>query len=165
MSVRPERTFLVERYCSDMWPHVLGHRPFIVSGPRLNDWVVPGSLKRYGRHVLQHSVRRIIAECFPSGGIHRDHYQHRAVSETMLREGVLVALWADTQRECLPVEYRWNESIDQVARELPFNGPNDQRWVIVESVDEYLSGIPSPSMIHDYVSEDSLSLSPVRIPE
>ncbi len=165
----PERSFLIQRYCFDQWPHVLGHRPFIVSGPSLTQWVVPGSFERLGRWMLRPEIRTLLDSLFPQGGIHRRHYQRDAVSESMLREGVLQALWSVGSGECLPAEERWDESIRQVARELPFLYPEsfsqgDGFWETADAVSELLSGIPSPEMARSYLSEDRLPLEPVVIP-
>lgn len=166
-----ERTFLIQRYCAGNWPQVRGVRPFITSGPHFLDWIVPGSLESRGQHVLRPAVRRMISNLFPSGGMHRMHYQHRAASEALLREGILMALWSIDSRECLSEESRWGESIEQVARELPFK---TMHWVggqvehrfrnTCESVEELLSGMPGPAMIREYLSEDRLTLVPVLGP-
>lgn len=166
-----ERTFLIERYCSGMWPQVTGLRPFIVAGPRLFDWVIQGSLQEHGRHLLKKIVLKTLFEVFPQGGPDVSMYQHRATAEAMLREGILSALWAVEQKGCRPMDNRWDESIDQVAREMPFKHPSSfappgiEHWNIWESVAEYLSGIPTPAMARDYVSEDMVVLEAVSVPE
>lgn len=166
-----ERTFLIQRYCSDNWPQVRGLRPFIVTGPRFLDWIVPGSLEKKGQYVLRPQVRQILADLFPPGGLHQVHYQHQAAAEALLREGILSALWSIDSRECIPEPLRWSESIQQVVRELPFKTAGwagaqelNQFWSIDASVEELLSGMQSPAMARDYVSEDKLTLEPVPIP-
>ena len=166
-----ERTFLIQRYCSDNWAHVRGERPFIAAGPHFMDWIVPGSLEKRRKYVLRPQIKQMLAGLFPTGGIHRTFYQHQAASEALLREGILVALWSVDSRECLPLEFRWDESIRQVARELPFKTAgwaNDQIefkfWTISDAVEELLSGMQSLAMVRDYVSEDKLTLEPTQIP-
>lgn len=166
-----ERTFLIQRYCSDNWPQVRGHRPFIVTGPRFLEWIVPGSLEKKGQHVLSPRIKSMLRDLFPPGGIHRSSYQHQATAEALLREGILSALWSVDTGECLPEELRWEESIQQVARELPFKTAGWARdcieftfWGVSEAVEELLSGMQSPAMAREYVSEDKLTLVPVRVP-
>lgn len=163
-----ERTFLIQRYCADMHPQVRGQRPFLVTGPGFGQWVVPGSLERRGEHALRPQIRRMLIESFPSGGEHRRQYQHEAVAEVLLREGVVMALWSIDSPDCLPSELRWGESVAQLRRELPFITPGcigpDAFWEIVDSVSELLSGMPSPTMAREYVSEDRLALEAMDIP-
>lgn len=156
----PERTFLVQRYCSEAWPQVRGYRPFVVAGPRFESWIVPGSLGRLGRHLMVPGIRRLLRSSFPSGGIHRRHYQHATAAEVLLRESVLSTLWSIDSRECLGKEFRWIESIAQVAREIPFT----DKWDLATSIEELLSGIPTAGMAREYVSEDRLTLEVTAIP-
>lgn len=157
-----ERTFLIQRYCSGNWPQIRGIRPFIVSGPSFAEWVIDGSLERLGRHSLRGDIERTLNRAFPPGGMHRRCYQHRAASEMLLSEGVLCALWSIDSRECLPVDMRWMESIEQVSRELPFRHPSGNSfWEIADSVRELISGMPSPAMAREYVSDDKLTLEPI----
>lgn len=165
----PERSFLIQRYCSDMWPFVRGLRPFIVSGPSFDSWVVPGSLERMGQHVLRPAIKNMLVGLFPSGGIHRRHYQHEAAAEALLREGVVCALWSVDSRECLPVDDRWDESVRQVCREIPFRFPpsfsqGDGFWEMDSAVAEYLSGMQTFAMVREYLSEDRLALEALPVP-
>jgi hypothetical protein len=152
-----------------MQPQVRGLRPFLVTGPGFEQWVIPGSLQKRGHHVLRPQVKRMLGELFPAGGIHRRHYQHMATAETLLREGVLLALWSVDSPECLAGPDRWDEAVQQLCRELPFRHPmsfatGDGFWEIDEAVSEYLSGMPSPAMAREYVSEDRLTLEAMPVP-
>jgi hypothetical protein len=167
-----ERTFLIQRYCSDMHPHVRGLRPFLVTGPSFTSWIVPGSIDSHGQHVLRPQVKRTLIEAFPPGGPHQRAFQHEAAAEVLLREGVIQALWSVDSPECLPEDQRWSESLRQAVRELPLsakgwpeaNRTGDGFWEIAEAVDELLSGMPSPAMAREYVAEDHLRLEPVEPP-
>ena len=111
----------------------------------------------------------MISELFPAGGIHRRHYQHEAASKVLLFEGVVSALWSVDSDECLPPSERWDESVLQVTREMPFRFPpsfseGDGFWETDRAVAEYLSGMPSPAMAREYVSEDRLTLEPLVVP-
>lgn len=168
-----ERTFLIQRYCADMHPQVRGQRPFLVTGPGFEQWIVPGSLERKGEYVMRPQVRRTLTEAFPPGGEHQRQYQHEAAAEVLLREGVVMALWSIDSPDCLPPELRWDEAVRQLRRELPFGtagGPADRGtvdgfWEIADSVAELLSGMPSPAMAREYVSEDRLTLEAMAVPE
>jgi len=164
------RTFLIQRYCSDMHPHVMGLRPFIVSGPCFDDWVVPGSLGRTGQHLLRRSIRSMLISLFPPGGVHQRQYQHAAAAEALLRERVIMALWSTDSPDCLSPNDRWSEAITQVKRELPFRHPisfppDDGYWEIETAVSEYLSGMPSPAMAREYLIEDQMRLEAMDVPE
>lgn len=153
------REFLLQRYCADNWPQLRGERPWIVAGPRLMEWVVPGSLERSGSHILRHEIRLLLHGMLPSGGIHRHLYQHRAAGEIMLRERVVDALWINTHvsRD----DSMWDMSISQVCRELPLwwsTFPGQTPVPISTAVSDYLAGIPTAAMIRDYISEDDLDL-------
>ncbi len=155
-----ERTFLIQRYASANWPQVKGLRPFIVSGPMFDGWIVPDSLQKTGRHVVRPSIRRTLERAFPEGTGPRLQYHHSAMAEVLLREHVLMALWSVDSVDCISLPGRWNESIEQVCREIPFCDDSLSR-----SVEDLLSGMPSPSMAREYLSEDGLTLEPCPVPE
>jgi hypothetical protein len=155
-----ERTFLIQRYCSDNWPQVRGLRPFIVTGPSFEAWVIPDSLERTGRHVLRRELRELITGIFPGEGFQPGHHFRAAVAESLLRENVLSALWSIDSVECLSVESRWESSITQVSRELPIS----QGISMAAAIDELLSGMPTPAMAREYLSEDGLGLEATSIP-
>lgn len=161
-----ERSFLIQRYSADNWPQVRGERPFLVTGVGFEQWIVPGSLSRHGKHVLRPQIKRMLFDLLPPGGIHRRHYQHEAAAETLLRERVVAALWSVDSPDCLPIELRWDESVRQLCRELPFMTPSPPRqfWEMADAVEELLSGMPSPAMAREYLSEDRLTLESLEPP-
>ena len=159
-----QREFLIERYCSANWPYIMGQIPFIAAGPSFDDWVVPGSLSRIGRHRLRPDIIEMIARLFLPTGTHDVVYQHRLLSEVLLREGVLVALWIGDR---VPQEDRWNASIDRVSHELPLwiGRPIDRNPYPIEgALDEYLSGMCTVDQVRSYVSEDALELTALDPP-
>lgn len=155
----PERDFLIERYCSANWVHVLGQRPFIAAGPSFMTWIVPDSLDKLGRHIMRPSIRNLLRDIFPVSTAAAREYQQHVIAEVLLREGVLVALWSRMGEQNVSRSIKWQESIDQLVREIPMGMP------VHEAIEELLSGMQSPSMVREYLSEDGIALDSAHIPE
>lgn len=146
-----EREFLIQRYAGGNWPYVRGQIPFIATGPAFKQFVVPGSLERYGEYRFR-TIREIVADIAGPGD------WRETVAEWLLREGIVEALWSVDVTTCLLPEQRWEASISSLADEIPKSMPLD------EAVIELLSGLPSAADHRSYLSEDDLSLEPVVVP-
>lgn len=152
------RKFLIERYCSENWPQVLGRRPFIASGPRFLDWIDPASVGGY-EYRLRRSIKALLTREFPvTSSEHRRRYLHSAACRLMLSEGVLCALWVANGPQSIPTELRWSESIVEMERTLAIDKGPVPYWTVPNAIEELISGMPSPAMTRAYVAEDSLVL-------
>ncbi len=153
-----DRTFLIQRYCSGNWPKVKGQEPFIVTGRRFSQWMIKGSLDRYGEHRFVPRLKQEIDEVL--AGVPEDLARECAAS-ILLREEIVSAIWArhpDMHRcdrtcgeSCAGGD--WEKALKQVASEIPL-GP------IGEAVIELLSGMGGPEQVRSYLSEDEITLEP-----
>ena len=108
------RTFIIQRYCRDNWPMLMGRFPMITSGPNFTSWSSQGERE----HKLRPSIKRILSASFPSPqGEHMRRYQLRAIAEVMLTEKVLDALWVTEPPMGTPREQdRWQLSLSEIEK-------------------------------------------------
>jgi len=146
------RDFMIERYSPANWNQIKGLSPFIVTGSRFNNWIIPGSLEKYKEYKFKKNLATSLSSISGSDDFIRD-----CISEILLREEILQAFWCASSRECLPADRRWLASIKQISDEIG-DGPII-KWTI-----ELLSGMNDLSHLRSYVSDDELILEPSTIP-
>lgn len=137
-----ERTFLIQRYCSENWPQVQGDVPFLATGPLFLDWAY--GLERFNEWKFVGDLGKQFQDAFGDQDDPR-YYAAWALLET----GIVQALWAD--HTDVPLEDRWLRSVEQLAVEIP-KGP------LGTAVEDYLSGLAAPSHFRSYVGEDQIQL-------
>jgi hypothetical protein len=155
------RILIVQRYAQGNWDSVQGLAPFIATGPSFKAWIIPGSLEKHREHRFRIELKQAMVAVFPKTAIHRDFWHRSTIAEFLLREGIVSALWAVNQPECVPRTERWGDSVTWLAKEIHYSEGQD----IVDWTIELLSGMSDPAHFHSYVAEDGVVLEPVAIPE
>lgn len=145
--------YLIQKYSVSNWDAVSGRVPFVATGPRFQEFAIPGSLERFGEHRFVSGLR--LAMEAHLGGLQTDWRD--VAAEWLLEMGIVQAIWSVDGGECVPEELRWAASVAQVAREIP-------KGEVVPAVIDLLSGLGDPAHFRAYVAEDGLTLEPCPSP-
>lgn len=159
------REFIIQRYAHANWPMLRGERPFVATGPRFKQWVIPGSLSRFGRWMVLPEVLGSIRAIFPVGRVHRDDLLDLA--DTLMLDGIVQALWSvDSPGYAATATDRYQIALREVVAETmgnmrgdfadPFDAATEMAWG--------LGTLPGPEVHRSYTSEDGLRLEAMQLP-
>ncbi len=144
-----KRDFMIQRYCSASWPAIKGYVPFVATGPKFRAYTTSQAIN------YEWKFRSAFIDDLKS--IPDDDLAPEVISELLLREGIVQALWSSDVDTCLPLDERWSASVRYLSEYFKIGQ-------IVSSTLELLSGMSDPSFYKSYLGEDQLQLSPVEIP-
>lgn len=135
-----------------------GLRPFIATGPMFKRWVLPGSLSRLGRWLVRSDLLESVRSAFPVGRTHCD--DRLALAEILLADGIVQALWVNSDGTHLSPESRLASTLDEVAREVvgSFKGELSDSFDMSAELSWGLATLPGPEFVRSYVAEDGLSV-------
>lgn len=146
--------FLIQKFSTANWPAIRGEVPFVVTGPSFTAYTTTAKLEGYEWKLRPSFIADIV-----SVGETADELSREVVAELLLREGIVDALWSTNGERPVAPELRWRASIEQVAAEIPSDGP------LHLGVIELLSGMGTMAHLQNYLLDTGLVLEPVSPPQ